>query len=492
MDYLRAGRRGRCHSVTSVALSAAWVVAFQDDEHRLLRDGTVVVDGDEVVWVGPGPAPSTDERVDFGECILAPGLISMHAHMHTGPTDKSAREDTPGGRFGPTGLIEYIPALIESLDDEAKKASITFSLLEHVWGGATTVMDMGDLPNVVAAEAERIGVRCYVGDYFKQGMFGTTDGETVSYTWELDEGRRHFERATRFIEDQNASGSKLVRGFMSPLHVDTISPDLLQAAKAEATRMSVPLQIHAAEATFEVEAIRQRYGMSSIEWLSSLGVLDSNTILGHCIFVSGSSWIDDGGDDLQIVAESGASVVYNPWCFVMQGVLMESLPRYTAMGINMCLGTDAVPQSMVEAMRYGALSGKIVERDAGASTASAAFNAATLNAAKFLGREDLGRLAPGAKADVVAWNCMTPRMTPLYDPIRNLVYYAGSEEVHSVMIGGRWIIRDRQLEGDDILHVLRQVQEGAERMWSRYRMNDWKGRTFGEVYPRGFRLSNSE
>jgi 5-methylthioadenosine/S-adenosylhomocysteine deaminase len=473
--------------VPSSALSADWVIAFQDGEHRIIREGTVVVEDDQIAWVGPGVGPATDERSDFGECILAPGLISLHSHMHTGPTDKSAREDADTGPFGPTGLIEYIPPLIESLDDEAKRASITFSLLEHVWGGATTVMDMGDMPEVVAEEAERLGVRCYLGDYFKQGMFGTTDGETVSYTWDLDGGRLDFERATRFTEQQNAAGSELVRGFMSPLHVDTISPELLQAAKTEATRLRVPLQIHAAEAIFEVTAIRERYGLSPVEWLHSLGVLDADTILGHCLFVSGMSWNDEPGNDLQIVADAGSSVVYSPWCFVMTGVLMESFPKYAALGINVCLGTDAVPQSMVESMRYAALSGKIVDRGVGSSTAPLAFNAATLNAARFLRRNDLGRIAPRAKADLVVWNCRTPRMTPLYDPIRNLVYYAGSEEIQSVMIGGRWVIRDRQFQGEDIAPILRRVQEGAERMWSRYHQNDWKGRSFEEVYPRSYR-----
>jgi 5-methylthioadenosine/S-adenosylhomocysteine deaminase len=475
--------------LTSVALKGAWVVAFDDSDgggHRLVRDGTVVVDGKEIVWVGAGPGPAADERVEFGDAIIAPGLISMHAHMHTGPTDKSAREDAPGGPFAPTGLIEYIPPLIDSLDDDAKVASITFSLLEHLRGGATTVMDMGDLPEIVAAEAERIGVRCYVSDYFKQGMFGTTDGETVDYTWDLEGGWQHFERAVRFVKEQSARGSSLVRGFISPLHVDTISADLLVAAKAASRRLNVPFQIHAAEAIFEDEAIRQRHGMSPIAWLDALGVLDSDTLLGHCIFVSESSWIAADGDDVRRVAASGASVVYSPWCFALQGVLLESMPRYAAAGINLCLGTDAVPQSMVEAMRYAALSGKIIERDAGASTARDAFDAATLNPARYLGREDLGRLAPGAKADLVVWDTLTPRMTPLYDPIRNLVYYAGSEEVRSVMIDGRWIIRDGELPGTDLTQVLRRVQAGAERMWARYPAHDWQGRTFDRVYPRSF------
>src|SRR6202012_4329993 len=102
--------------------------------------------------------------------------------------------------------------------------------------------------------------------------------------------------------------------------------------------------------------------------------------------------------DIEILARSGASVAYNPWCYLRQGVLLESFPRYESAGINMLLGTDAVPQSMVESMRFAALGGKVMERRPDAMTARSAFNAATLNAARTLRRPDLGRIAEGAKA----------------------------------------------------------------------------------------------
>jgi 5-methylthioadenosine/S-adenosylhomocysteine deaminase len=114
-------------------------------------------------------------------------------------------------------------------------------------------------------------------------------------------------------------------------------------------------------------------------------------------------------------------------------------------------------------------------------------NRLSVHAGGATGRPPLGRIAVGAKSDLVTWDCRTPRMTPLYDPIRNLVYYAGTAEIHSVMIGGRWVIRDRQFQGEDIAPILRRVQEGAERMWSRYHQNDWNGRSFDDVYPPSYR-----
>jgi cytosine/adenosine deaminase-related metal-dependent hydrolase len=256
--------------------------------------------------------------------------------------------------------------------------------------------------------------------------------------------------------------------------------------KAAAKDLDCLVQIHASEAPFEVDAIMERHGRTSIEWLDDMGFLDERTIVGHCVFTSESSWMSQSGSDIEILAATGASVAYNPWCYLRQGVLLESFPRYEAAGINMCLGTDAVPQSMVESMRFAALSGKVMERRPDAMTARSAFNAATINAANMLRRPDLGRLAEGAKADIVAWSTNTMRMVPLVDPIRNLVYYAGSSEVRDVMIDGRWVVEDGAPKSVDLDAVLTSVQGASERIRARYHENDWAHRSFAEVYPPTF------
>ncbi len=141
-------------------------------------------------------------------------------------------------------------------------------------------------------------------------------------------------------------------------------------------------------------------------------------------------------------------MAHNVWVFARRGIAMESFPRYMEAGVNMCLGTDTAPQSMIEALRWTAVIGKIMARDTQKATAGDVFNAATLNAAKMLHRDDLGRIAPGAKADLLFWRTDSLFITPVRDPIKNIVYSATAEDLHSVMIDGAWVMRDGK-----VLHV---------------------------------------
>src|SRR5262249_60615234 len=112
-----------------------------------------------------------------------------------------------------------------------------------------------------------------------------------------------------------------------------------------------------------------------------------------------------------------------------RGMAMESFARYRAAGINMSLGTDTNPQSVIEAMRWALVMSKLVERNTQATTAAHVFDAATLGGARALGRDDLGRIAPGAKADLVLWKARSWGMTPLRDPVKKIVVNATTEDV---------------------------------------------------------------
>jgi len=206
-------------------------------------------------------------------------------------------------------------------------------------------------------------------------------------------------------------------------------------------------------------------------------------VLGHAIFVSGNSWVNFAGDDLGLLASSGTSVSYNAWCFIRRGLVMESFPEYVAAGVNLCLGTDTAPQSMIESLRWTAIAGKVASRRTDVSTARQVFDAATVNAARLLGRDDLGRIAPGAKADLLFWRADGFTMTPMRDPIRNLVYYAQASDLSDVLVDGRQIVQDGVVLGADTRAATRRVQEAGERMWSRWPGGDWAGRTLDEVAP---------
>jgi 5-methylthioadenosine/S-adenosylhomocysteine deaminase len=233
----------------------------------------------------------------------------------------------------------------------------------------------------------------------------------------------------------------------------------------------------------EFNEMLARHGATPVAWLHELGVLGGNTVLGHAIIVGGSSWTNYPAGDVRIMADAGCSVAHAVWVFARRGVLMESFARYKAAGVNMSLGTDTNPQSVIEAMRWAAVCSKIAERNTEATTAADAFDAATLGGARALGRDDLGRIAPGAAADLVLWKGTSWGMTPLRDPIKNIVYNATAEDIDRVWVGGRPVVEGGRVLAADEPAILAALQAGAERMWPRMGEFDWRGRGADALSP---------
>ena len=157
-----------------------------------------------------------------------------------------------------------------------------------------------------------------------------------------------------------------------------------------------------------------------------------------------------------------------------------------AAGVNMSLGTDTNPQSVIEAMRWAAVVGKLVERNTEATTAAHVFDAATLGGARALGRDDLGRIAAGARADLVLWRACSWRMTPLRDPVKNIVYNATDEDVDRVYVDGRLVVDGGRVLAADEPAILRGLQAAGERMWPRMAKHDWAGRGADELSPQTY------
>jgi cytosine/adenosine deaminase-related metal-dependent hydrolase len=120
------------------------------------------------------------------------------------------------------------------------------------------------------------------------------------------------------------------------------------------------------------------------------------------------------------------------------------------------------------------------------ATAADVFNAATLGDAKALGRDDLGRIAPDAKAELLIWEGQSLFMTPLRDPIKNIVYSAQAEDLNTAIIDGEIRMRDRQILGVDLPTLTRNLQAAGDRMWPAMTPADWAKRTTDRLSPQSF------
>jgi cytosine/adenosine deaminase-related metal-dependent hydrolase len=470
-----------------VAINAGWIVAFDGRAHRLLRDGVVVIDGERIVHVGRAVDAAVDETIDARDRVLTPGLITTHVHMAGSPLDRSFIEDRGSPQFWYSGLFEMLPVRGGAQDAEASRACVDFSMAELLRGGVTTALEIGGLGEYVVERAGHYGLRVYMGLGFRSGQWLTRDGKRVVWEWDEEAGRQGLKRAVAFMDKHDGAHGGLVRCALSPMQVDTCTPELLIDAKRIADRAGRPYTVHTSQSVVEFNEMLQRHGKTPIAWLESLGVLGENTVLGHAIIVGGSSWTNYPAGDVAIMAESGCSVAHAPWVFMRRGILLESFALYRSAGVNVALGTDTNPQSVIEAMRWAAVGSKTIERNTGATTAADVFDAATLGGANALGREDLGRIAVGATADLVLWKATSWNMTPLRDPIKNIVYNATAEDVDRVWVGGRLVVDGGRARAADEAKILADLQAGGDRMWPRMSQFDWAGRSADALSPLSYR-----
>ena len=476
--------------VMKTGINAKYIVAFDGAGHRILKDGVVVIENDEIVFVGKKYEGALDQQIDAADRVVSPGFVNTHSHVDTAPMIKSFIEDIGNPQFYMSELFEdLIPALKDSnLDSVA--ASTAISMVELIGSGTTTAVVMGaDEFELVSEILHGAGLRAYVIPPIRSGTWYTEDGKVPVFRKFEREGFDLLEKAVAFFETCKHHYNGKIKTMLGPTWTANVVPELLKEIRSTAQKTGMRVKIHAAEAVNEFQEILRRHGKTPIQYLESVGLLGDDLIIGHCIYTSGNSWTAYPGDeDVQLLAERKVSVAHCPWVFAKRGFIMESFAKYRNAGVNMSIGTDTYPQNNLLEMRYAALMSKIYERDSRATTAAHVFDAATLGGAKALGRDDLGRISPGAKADLVFFRLDTPRMSPIRDPIRNIVYCADPTDIADVMIAGQMVMKNRHIEGIDVAQLSRELQKHAEKMWRTIPERDWAGRSANELSPLSYPL----
>jgi 5-methylthioadenosine/S-adenosylhomocysteine deaminase len=300
-------------------------------------------------------------------------------------------------------------------------------------------------------------------------------------------GREGLDRALRVIDRARQHPSGRLDGVLYPAQVDTCTEALLRDSAAAARERRLPLQIHAAQSVVEFHEIMRRHGRTPIEWLREIGVLGAETIVGHAIFLDHHSWLHwPTRNDLAHLAETGTTVAHCPTVFSRRGILLEDFGRYRAAGVNLGVGTDTFPHNFVEELRTAAILARVAAGQAHAVTAADIFTAATIGGARALGRDDLGRITPSAKADFVMVDITHPAMQPLYDPVRSLVYAAGERAIRHVFVGGQQVVRDGKALAFDYADASARLEMAQRRAIEKVPRFDWAGRSAAEIMPPTF------
>ncbi|MFB6068666.1 MAG: 5'-deoxyadenosine deaminase [Halobacterium sp.] len=421
------------------------------DSTTVVEAGGVVVEGDRIAAVGEASelreAYPDHERRSFD--LLVPGIVGGHVHsvqsLGRGIADDAALLDW---------LYEAVLPMEAALDADAMRAAAELGYLELLESGVTTAVDHLSVAHAEEAfeAAIDLGIRGRLGKVLMDADVpeGLREGTQAA----LDDSERLLRR-------YHGAADGRIRYALTPRFAVTCTEACLRGVRDLADRYEgVRIHTHASENRDEIEAVEAETGMRNVHWLDEVGLTGEDVILAHCV------WTDES--ERRVLAETGTRVVHCPSSNMKLASGVAPVADYLDRGIDVALGNDGPPCNNTldpfTEMRQASLLQKVDALDPTATPAGRIFEMATENGAKAAGFDDVGRLAPGWKADVVGLSTDLTRATPLHDVLSHLVFSAHGDDVTFTMVDGEVCYDRGELVTGDADAIRRRARDHAARL----------------------------
>jgi cytosine/adenosine deaminase-related metal-dependent hydrolase len=438
-------------------------IAAMDAAGTEHADGHVVVEGDRLLAVGPGPAPDDltrgARRIDGRGRLATPGLVNCHHHLYQWATRGLAQQAT---------LFEWLTALYPvwaHLDDEIEWAAARAGMAALARSGCTTSTDhhyvfpahAGDLLEVEVRAAASIGLRFHAC----RGSMDLGRSEGGLPPDEIVEDRDAILAASEAAIDRfhDPSPGAMVRIALAPCSPFSVTRGLMADAADLARRRGVRLHTHLAETLDEHAFCLERYGHGPVEELDDLGWLGDDVWLAHCVHLS--------DDEVARFGATRTGVAHCPGSNARLGAGIAPVAALTAAGAPVGLGVDGAASNEAGELHAEVRQALLAARLRGGPTAMTAREAlalGTIEGARCLGRDDeLGSLEPGKLADVALWRLDDLGHAGIEDPVAALVL-GPPRPVELLLVGGRPVVEDAELRTADIDEITTDIARASHRL----------------------------
>ena len=336
-------------------------------------------------------------------------------------------------------LQNYIfPAEVEFVDAEFVRIGTELACWEMIRGGTTTFVDMYYYPDTIAKVVDSCGMRAMIS-------------ATV-----IDQRSPDAENAVDSINKGNAfierwlNKNDRITPIYGPHANYTLNAEQLQATREAAMQYGVPISIHLSESPFEVQYSKDTYGMTSIDLFESIGFFEGPTIAAHVV------WPTDA--EIPILARRKVGVIHNPTSNMKIASGIAPISKMLEAGVRVGLGTDGAASNndldMWEEMRLAAFLQKVEQMNPEVMSAETVLRMATSGGATAIGLGDkIGSLEVGKRADLIQVAFDDVHHVPTYDVISHLVYVSDEQDVASVVVDGKVLMREREFLTIDTTRV---------------------------------------
>ena len=430
-----------------------------DESQAHISDGCVVIQDQWVLETGSTVKMKSKYPgaifLDVGGKVIMPGLINAHMHLYSTFARGMALKNSPPGNFR-----EILERLWWRLDKALTEEDIYYSalvpLVDCIRNGTTTIFDHHSSPGAVRGSLFTILKAARVAGIRSCLCYEVSDRDGKEIT---DQGIREN---LEFIHACKEAGDEMAQG-MFGLHASlTLSDETLSRCCRENREIGTGFHIHAAEGRVDAEECLRRHGRRVIERLFDFGVLGPKTIAAHCVHV------DDREVDL--LKESKTKVVHNPESNMGNAVGCAPVIDMLKRGVYVGLGTDGYTCDMLESLKVANILHKHQLGDPKVGWAEAPdmlFRKNSMICEEYFSRP-LGRLVPGAFADVIVVNYDPPTPMGARNLYGHILFGMSGPLVDTTVINGRVVMHGRKLVGVDEGEIVAKSRELAEKVWQRF------------------------
>jgi 5-methylthioadenosine/S-adenosylhomocysteine deaminase len=435
------------------------VIVTADDNDTVHYDASIAIDGNRIAAIGSNAGlqqryPDA-ERIDGRGRMVMPGFANTHTHL-TMTLARGVFEDLSPPHKPPfSGGLSPIP--LPDMTPAERTVMAQLGALECLRSGVTFMLEDSNNIDDYAETLGRTGLRFLFGER-AYDRTGTAIGDPAPFQLDRAMGEKHMATIERTFAKWNGQADGRIRIAISAWAPDMCSPELLKELSALQQKLGTWITIHLNQIWGEVAAVQAHRNRLPTEYLADLGFLNDRVICAHCRCM-------DPREE-KLLGEARAIVAFNAAIAARRGLSprVESLERQ---GCTITMGSDNMAEDMVEVMRTGLFMERVRREDGRQPTPEQALRWATRNGYRAFGMPDGGWLAAGNKADLIVVDTRRAHLVPMLRAVSNFVHNGQARDVQSVMVDGRWLMRDGTVLTMDEPAIIAAAQDVANRAWSR-------------------------
>jgi 5-methylthioadenosine/S-adenosylhomocysteine deaminase len=425
-------------------------ILTQNPLRTVIEQGGIAITGDTITDVGSWEEISSRYQpvntLDLGNVLVMPGLVNAHTHAAM-TLLRGVADDLPLMEW----LTKHIFPVEQHLNREFVELGALLACAEMTRLGTTSFCDMYLLEDATYSAVDKAGLRILGGEgifMFPSPAYPNTD--------------RGFE----IVKELHAKWKNHPRISQSvmPHAVYTTTPAILTRCRELAEELDLPINIHLGETPTETEQCLKAFGKRPVPYAHDLGLLSPRTTIAHAVDLTEA--------EIDLLAETGTVVAHNPESNMKLASGIANIPYMLEKGVRVSLGTDGAASNnalnMFTEMTSCALLHKVHSMDPTCAPAQSVLDMATLGGAAAMHRQDIGSIAPGMKADMIALDLNAPNLLPLHNPVSHAVYAATGAEVRMTMVSGEVLYNDGTYLRIDYPALVAEIR--AVRDWVRSKL----------------------